>query len=47
MEQRAVAGGAEECLGCCHAAMLAQHGVNQVAVAVDGAVEKAPAAPDL
>jgi hypothetical protein len=46
MEQRAVAGGAEECLGCGHVAMLAQHGVNQVAIAVEGAVETAPAARD-
>src|SRR4028118_1159529 len=38
---------AEEGLGRRHVPVLAQHGVDQVAVPVDGAVEVTPAAPDL
>src|SRR4051812_9078406 len=39
-------GGAEERLGRCHVPVLAEHGVDQIAVAVDGTVDIAPAAPD-
>ena len=37
----------EEAFGCLHIPMLAQHGVNQIAVAVDGSVEVLPLARHL
>jgi hypothetical protein len=39
--------GAEEGLGGCHVPVLAEHGVDQMAVAVDGSVQIRPAAANL
>lgn len=38
-------GGAEECLGRRHVPVLAEHGIDQVAVTVDRTIQIAPAAP--